>query len=140
MARRKTEATLLTAVQLSRLELLRQRSVEPFIELLERVISAEPSHADIQAWAASRPGDWANMVKTVANLAGYADTKEVKHSGILAHIHAMSDAELLEAARTLGTSGTGELLNGKPSASEDKPIATQARLTYKNTSEAKDDV
>lgn len=83
------------------LDALHELSTEPFRNLLAEALDAAPSPEALAKMAKDRPSDWATYVKTLANLSGYADKKEVKVGGVLAHIHEMSDAELLDHARRL---------------------------------------
>lgn len=93
-----------TAQELARrplIEELRELSTQPFIDLLNKALKAQPSEAALAKMAKERPSDWATYVKTIANLAGFAEKREVKVGGVLAHIHEMSDAELLDHAKRL---------------------------------------
>ena len=76
--------------------------LDPFVEFLATLFDNRPSPAAIAQCAKWRPDVWATMVRTFAGLAGYNDkTVELKHTGVLGHIHAMSDAQLREAAASL---------------------------------------
>lgn len=85
------------------LETIRELSVLPFQERLAEALLATPTFDALKEFALKKPGEWATYVKTLANLAGYAERKELKVGGLIAHIHEMSDAELLERARQMGS-------------------------------------
>lgn len=80
-------------------DLLRQRSVEPFVALLADFLANAPTAKQIREVAARRPGEWANIVKIFAQLSGYTEKREVEHTGIIAHIAQMGDAELMGMLR-----------------------------------------
>lgn len=76
-------------------DLLRQRSIEPFVALLAEFLANAPTAKQIREVAARRPGEWANIIKIFAQLSGYTEKREVEHTGIIAHIASMGDAELM---------------------------------------------
>lgn len=79
----------------TRTDLFRQKSQEPFVAVLDHLLGAEPTQQRLREWAHERPDLWTGAVRNIAHLAGYSERSEVHHTGILGHIHAMSDAELL---------------------------------------------
>lgn len=101
MSRRKNLVAVIPDKE-TRADLFRQKSQEPFVAVLDRLLGAEPTQQRLREWAHDRPDLWTGAVRNIAHLAGYSERSEVHHTGILGHIHAMSDAELLhelEAAR-----------------------------------------
>lgn len=93
---------------------LRELSVEPFVKQLGQFLAAAPGREALAEFAAAKPDQWASAVKSLAGLAGYADKSEIKVAGIIGHVHAMSDAQLLDCMRQL---------------LEDKPIDVTPELT-----------
>lgn len=91
----------LAADRAEKLALIKELSLAPFQEKLAEVLGVSPTTEELKAFARKSPGDWGNLVRTLANLAGYSEKREVKHSGILGHVHAMSDAELQAHARAM---------------------------------------
>ena len=83
------------------LDMIRERSTDVFLKPLNRFMDNGPSDEAIKTWARINPDGWARAVSTMARLAGWSEKSEVthKHRGVVAHLHAMSDAELLAAAR-----------------------------------------
>ena len=96
------------------LEQLRERSTEIFIEPLTRLLNNGPKAKDIEGWAKLNPGDWARALSVLGRLAGWSEKSEVvhKHRGVVGHIHAMSDAELIIEARN--SLGSYAVLAGQP--------------------------
>ncbi len=101
MPKGKTELMKAREAQMTRLQELRERSVDPFVRQLDKLLSAAPSQETLSEFAETKPNDWASMVKTMANLSGYADRTEVKLGGVIAQISDMSDAQLIEMMRLL---------------------------------------
>lgn len=93
----------MTPVEVSEIqESLRALRLDPFVDFLATLFHNRPSPEDIAKYAKRRPDTWAVMVRTFAGLAGYNEKSvELKHTGVLGHIHAMSDAQLREAAASL---------------------------------------
>ena len=87
-------------------DMMRERSIDLFLDPLKTLMVHGPKPAAIAAWAQNNPGDWARTLSVMARLAGWSEKSEVlhKHKGVIGHIHAMSDAELLaEARNSLGS-------------------------------------
>lgn len=97
---RQTEPMLLTQSQRERIALLREKSAEPFVALLDRIMGAEPSPEALKKWASARPDAWGMLIKQIGALAGYDERRTVEHTGILGHIHKMSDTALHEALQS----------------------------------------
>lgn len=91
----------LSALREKRLTELRERAVEPFVKELDKLLEVSPQVDKLTSFAEAKPLDWANMVKTFAGLAGYADRTEIKIAGILGHVHEMSDAQLIDLMRQI---------------------------------------
>ena len=102
-------------------EMFRELRTEPFAEKLALAFEVGPTKQELRHFAAKKPGEWATLVKTLASLAGYADKKAVSHDGVIAHIHGMSDAELLERARSLslGRTEPQKVIDIRPELVED---------------------
>lgn len=91
----------LAALREKRLTELRERAVEPFVRELDKLLEVSPQVDKLTSFAEAKPLDWANMVKTFAGLAGYADRTQVEFAGIIGHVKNMSDAQLIDLMRQI---------------------------------------
>ncbi len=79
-----------------------QLSREPFRDVLERLLGAEPSPEKVREFAEKYPDRWAQACAIFGRLGGYHEKAQVSHH----HTHAMielttlSDAELSERLQT----------------------------------------
>lgn len=77
-------------------------SREPFRDVLERLLGAEPSAEKVRGFAEKYPDRWAQACAIFGRLGGYHEKAQVSHH----HTHAMieltqlSDAELSERLQT----------------------------------------
>ena len=74
---------------------LEMMSRKPFQDILAVVLANEPEDESIQRLADSNPEKWANMTKTMASLAGYADKTEIQ-TNFYMELRNMGDAELFQ--------------------------------------------
>ena len=73
---------------------LQSYSRQPFIDILSRIMSCEPTLDALQSFANDHPDRWANAVQTFSRLSGYHDKLEIK-GNLNITIQNMGDAELL---------------------------------------------
>lgn len=99
----RTDKDALKRLKAERLEELRNLAVEPFVKELDKLLEAAPKGNELAEFAANKPNDWANMVKTFAGLAGYAERQEIKLAGIIGQVKDMSDAQLVDVMQQLLT-------------------------------------
>ena len=75
------------------LKAIQNKSRDHFEELLQRLIAAEPTQAEVQKWAKERPSEYYKAMKTVSTLAGYKDGSDVTNNTLI-QISSMSDMAL----------------------------------------------
>lgn len=103
------------------LELLKERSHDIFLPTLKKYLENGPTAKNVSDWAKDNPGDWASSLAKLGRLAGWAEKNEVvhRHRGVIGHIHAMSDAELIVQARQ--SLGSYAVIAGEPCAKSTGP-------------------
>ncbi len=79
-----------------------QLSREPFRDVLERLLGAEPSPEKVREFAEKYPDRWAQACAIFGKLGGYHEKMAVDHSHTLNVVELMqlSDAELSERLQT----------------------------------------
>lgn len=77
---------------------LRKYDRRPFIDLLAKFMELGPTDEDIHALAARSPEKWAQAIRGLASLAGFAERVEIDHN-INLNIGRMSDSQLEDALR-----------------------------------------
>jgi pyrroloquinoline quinone (PQQ) biosynthesis protein C len=75
------------------LRAIQNRQRDHFHELLERLVGAEPTPAQIKRWARENPASYYKSVKTMSGLAGYEDGSDVTNN-FLVQVCNMSDMAL----------------------------------------------
>ena len=78
---------------------LSERSREPFIEELKRVLEAAPSDQALRKFAARHPDRWSQIVSTMARLSGYTDKTESLSLNFFMDLRSKSDMEIEQALR-----------------------------------------
>lgn len=68
-------------------------SRQPFVEVLAQFLECHPTPAAIQAFAEEHPDRWAQALKSLAHLSGFAEQREV-FANILVETREMGDAQL----------------------------------------------
>ena len=71
----------------------------PFMDVLTVMMQCRPTPEAMFAWAMEHPDRWANAIAIFAKLSGYTEKVEVEHNHL--HVHALSDAELLQRLSSL---------------------------------------
>ena len=75
------------------LDYLRALNREPFTEVLARLMAAEPTQENVEAWANQHPDRWASAIKTMAQLSGFHEKIEVDQNFTFS-IQQSSDVDL----------------------------------------------
>ena len=82
------------AVRLS--DMLHAYDRRPFLDVVELFLRNQPSEEVVQELAKTAPQHWSAVLKTMANLGGYADQKVVTHKN---DFEGMSELELMQFVR-----------------------------------------
>lgn len=94
---------------------LRRYDRSPFIDLLASWMECGPSADDIKMFAAKYPDRWAQSMRGLAAMAGYAERVEVDHN-ITVNIGRMSDSQLEDSIRKELDGEATEIPSDEPEA------------------------
>lgn len=81
------------------LKAIQNKQRDHFESLLQRLVGAEPTQAEIKKWAKENPASYYKSLKTASTLAGYKDGADTTNNYLI-QIGAMSDMQLREAINT----------------------------------------
>lgn len=82
------------------LKAIQNKQRDHFEELLQRLVGAEPTQAEIKKWAKENPASYYKSLKTASQLAGYKDNADVINNTLI-QIGSMSDMALEAELRKL---------------------------------------
>ena len=82
------------------LRAIQNKQRDHFEELLQHLIGAEPTQAEIKKWAKENPASYYKSLKTASGLAGYRENADVINNTLI-QIGSMSDMALEAELRKL---------------------------------------
>lgn len=107
-------------------ERLREYDREPFLDLLAVFLECAPTPNAVRQHANRNPHLYANALGHLGKLAGFADRREIEHTGKV-DLHHLSDSELedrLRASVTVDALGFPRVIEHVP-AQEKPPAETE---------------